>query len=90
MTVQLHSPSRVGPREAVVLAITPVFFASVVALAALGLPVNEILTLMGGTAAACVVTVTAMSAAGQARASRDAEREAVALLARLAGQAGRE
>ncbi|MFJ6355373.1 hypothetical protein ACIQKB_38680 [Streptomyces sp. NPDC092046] len=87
MTLPLHSPSRLGSREAVVLAITPVFFASVVALAALGLPVVDILTLMGATAAACVVTVTAMSAAGAARAARDAECEAVALLARLAGQA---
>ncbi|MET9954415.1 hypothetical protein ABZ135_23125 [Streptomyces sp. NPDC006339] len=81
------SATRIGPREAVILIVTTVFFTATVLLAALGLPVNDILILMSGTAGAAVVTVTAMTLAGAVRSARVAEREALAVLARLAAQA---
>ncbi|MGW6569267.1 hypothetical protein [Streptomyces sp. NPDC054975] len=87
MTPPYPAPTRIGPRETLVLIVTTVFFASAVLLAALGLPVNEILLLMSGTAGASVVTVTAMTLAVAARSAREAEREAVAALARIVGQA---
>ncbi|MFG2873832.1 hypothetical protein ACGFYU_02245 [Streptomyces sp. NPDC048337] len=78
--------SRIGPRETSSLVVTTVFFASSVTLAAFGLPVDQTLILLTGTAGASVVTVAAMTAAGAVRSAREAEREAVAALARLAGQ----
>ncbi|MEV6332244.1 hypothetical protein [Streptomyces sp. NPDC051909] len=68
------------------MSVTTVFFSSAVLLAALGLNVNEILILLSGTAGASVVTATAMNLAVAARTAREAEREAVAALARLVGQ----
>ncbi|PWS50158.1 hypothetical protein DLE01_19940 [Streptomyces sp. FT05W] len=86
MTSEQFSPTGLTSREKATLITTAVFFASAVTLTALGLPVDEVLILMGGTAGTAVVTVTAMALAGAVRSAREAQREAIVLLARLAGQ----
>ncbi|MFC7924572.1 hypothetical protein [Streptomyces cinereoruber] len=88
MTSYPPSPARLGPRETVVLVSTTVlfFFSSTVALAALGLPVADILTLLGFTAGAVVVTVSVVIGASAARSTREMNREAVLALARLTRQ----
>ncbi|RSS57454.1 hypothetical protein [Streptomyces sp. WAC01280] len=87
MTSYPPSPARLGPRETVVLVSTTVLFcSSTVALAALGLPVTDILTLLGFTAGAVVVTVSVVIGASAARSTREMNREAVLALARLTRQ----
>ncbi|MFC9595801.1 hypothetical protein ACFTUC_39145 [Streptomyces sp. NPDC056944] len=88
MTPYPSSPARLGPRETVALVSTTVFvfFAATVALAALGLPVVDILTLLGFTAGAVVVTVSVVIGASAARSTREMNREAVLALARMTGQ----
>ncbi|MDX2748532.1 hypothetical protein OG345_41195 (plasmid) [Streptomyces sp. NBC_01220] len=86
MTSEQFSPTGLTSREKTTLLTTAVLFASAVTLAALGLPVDEVLVLVGGTAGTAVGTVTAMALAGAVRSAREAKREAIVALARLAGQ----
>lgn len=82
---QFHASAGTASREKAGLVVTVTLFASAVLLAALGRTVEEILLLIGGVAAS-VVTVTAFSIAGAAKSGREAQREALLALARLAGQ----
>ncbi|WP_432106058.1 hypothetical protein [Streptomyces sp. bgisy091] len=86
MSNQFSTPPGMTSRERTGLVVTVTLFASAVLLAALGRTVEEILLLIGGVASASVVTVTAFSLAGAARSGREAQREALLALARLAGQ----
>ncbi|WUT01623.1 hypothetical protein OHA46_33265 (plasmid) [Streptomyces sp. NBC_00708] len=67
---QSHA-NRLGPKEKTALAITTVFFTAAVTLVALGLPVTDILILMGGTAGAAVLTVSTITFAGTLRAASE-------------------